>query len=76
MKDEISQRQLRTVQYQHIDGGIELLGLHGFFKRLPLLPVTQRKKCFAEVELCPTEEQVLAEARRCARCDLEFTQPH
>ena len=43
---------------------------------LPLLPVVQRKKCFAEVELCPTEEQVLAEARRCARCDLEFTQPH
>jgi NADH-quinone oxidoreductase subunit F len=42
---------------------------------LPLLPVVQRKKCFAEVELCPTEEQALAEARRCARCDLEFTQP-
>jgi NADH-quinone oxidoreductase subunit F len=43
---------------------------------LPLLPVVQRKKCFAEVELCPNEENVLAEARRCARCDLEFTQPH
>jgi NADH-quinone oxidoreductase subunit F len=42
---------------------------------LPLLPVAQRKKCFAEVELCPTEEQALKEARRCARCDLEFTQP-
>jgi NADH-quinone oxidoreductase subunit F len=42
---------------------------------LPLLPVVQRKKCFAEVELCPSEEQALAEARRCARCDLEFTQP-
>jgi NADH-quinone oxidoreductase subunit F len=42
---------------------------------LPLLPVPQRKKCFAEVELCPTEEQALTEARRCARCDLEFTQP-
>jgi NADH-quinone oxidoreductase subunit F len=42
---------------------------------VPLLPVVQRKKCFAEVELCPTEPQVLAEARRCARCDLEFTQP-
>ena len=42
---------------------------------LPLLPVAKRKKCFAEVELCPTEEQALAEARRCARCDLEFTQP-
>jgi NADH-quinone oxidoreductase subunit F len=43
---------------------------------IPLLPVEQRKKCFAEVELCPTEQQALAEARRCARCDLEFTQPH
>jgi NADH-quinone oxidoreductase subunit F len=42
---------------------------------LPLLPVPKRKQCFAEVELCPTEEQALAEARRCARCDLEFTQP-
>jgi NADPH-dependent 2,4-dienoyl-CoA reductase/sulfur reductase-like enzyme len=42
---------------------------------IPLLPVAQRKGCFAEVELCPTEQQALAEARRCARCDLEFTQP-
>jgi NADH-quinone oxidoreductase subunit F len=42
---------------------------------LPLLPVAQRKKCFLEVELCPTEQQALTEARRCARCDLDFTQP-
>jgi NADH-quinone oxidoreductase subunit F len=42
---------------------------------LPLLPVEKRKKCFAEVELCPTEQQTVAEARRCARCDLEFTNP-
>jgi len=42
---------------------------------MPLLPVTQRTRCFAEVELCPSEQQVLTEARRCARCDLEFTQP-
>jgi hypothetical protein len=42
---------------------------------LPLLPVAKRTGCFAEVELCPTEEQALTEARRCARCDLEFTQP-
>ena len=35
----------------------------------------QRKRCFAEVELCPTEEQALREARRCLRCDLDFTQP-
>ncbi len=42
---------------------------------VPLLPVEKRKGCFAEVELCPSEQQALAEARRCARCDLEFTQP-
>jgi NADH-quinone oxidoreductase subunit F len=41
---------------------------------VPLLPVPERKKCFAEVELCPTEQQALAEARRCSRCDLDFTQ--
>jgi NADH-quinone oxidoreductase subunit F len=40
----------------------------------PMLPVAQRKGCFAEVELCPTEEGALAEARRCLRCDLDFTQ--
>lgn len=45
-----------------------------FRLEMPLLPVEQRKGCFAEVELCPTEQQALAEARRCARCDLEFTQ--
>lgn len=42
---------------------------------LPLLPEARRRGCFAEVELCPTEAQAMAEARRCARCDLEFTQP-
>jgi NADH-quinone oxidoreductase subunit F len=43
---------------------------------LPLLPVHKRKGCFLEVELCPSEQDVLTEARRCARCDLDFTQPH
>ncbi|HSW39239.1 MAG TPA: NADH-ubiquinone oxidoreductase-F iron-sulfur binding region domain-containing protein, partial [Acidobacteriota bacterium] len=42
---------------------------------VPLLPVGLRKGCFTEVELCPDEQHILAEARRCARCDLEFTQP-
>jgi NADH-quinone oxidoreductase subunit F len=42
---------------------------------LPLLPLAERKGCFAEVELCPSEQQTMAEARRCARCDLDFTQP-
>jgi pyruvate/2-oxoglutarate dehydrogenase complex dihydrolipoamide dehydrogenase (E3) component len=39
----------------------------------PMLPVAKRKGCFAETELTPSEGQARAEARRCARCDLEFT---
>jgi len=41
----------------------------------PMLTVAKRKGCFAEAELTPSEEQARKEARRCARCDLEFTQP-
>jgi len=41
----------------------------------PMLPVSKRKVCFAEAELTPSEDQAKREARRCARCDLEFTQP-
>jgi len=40
----------------------------------PLLTVSKRRKNFAEVELCISEEQARREARRCLRCDLEFTQ--
>jgi NADH-quinone oxidoreductase subunit F len=40
----------------------------------PMLSVAKRKGCFAEAELTPSEEQARTEARRCARCDLEFTQ--
>jgi NADH-quinone oxidoreductase subunit F len=52
------------------DEGTEVIRLE-----VPVLPVIQRKACFLEVELCPNEQQVLVEARRCARCDLDFTQP-
>ena len=31
---------------------------------------------FSEVELCIGEEDAVREARRCLRCDLEFTQRH
>jgi NADH-quinone oxidoreductase subunit F len=41
----------------------------------PLLPVDQRQRNFAEVELCLSEAAALGEARRCLRCDLHFTQP-
>jgi NADH-quinone oxidoreductase subunit F len=41
----------------------------------PHLPVPERCKNFREVDLCLTEEHALCEARRCLRCDIEFTQP-
>jgi len=40
----------------------------------PALPVKGRKKNFNEVERALSEEQARAEARRCLRCDLAFTQ--
>jgi NADH-quinone oxidoreductase subunit F len=42
--------------------------------RPPHLPVPAREKSFREVELALAEPQALCEARRCLRCDLEFTQ--
>jgi NADH-quinone oxidoreductase subunit F len=35
----------------------------------------KRKKSFCEVEMTMTEKSSAQEARRCLRCDLEFTQP-
>ncbi|MBN1798142.1 MAG: FAD-dependent oxidoreductase [Spirochaetales bacterium] len=40
----------------------------------PVLPVIKRKKNFEEVEKTMSAEQARQEARRCLRCDLEFTQ--
>jgi len=42
---------------------------------IPHLPVERRCKCFTEVELSLDEPSAVGEARRCLRCDLEFTQP-
>ncbi|MBZ5551631.1 MAG: FAD-dependent oxidoreductase [Acidobacteriia bacterium] len=53
------------------DDGAEIFRLE-----VPMRPVAQRKRCFAEVEMCPAEKDVLVEARRCLRCDLDFTQPN
>ena len=39
-----------------------------------ILPVEARKKNFAEVEMVLSADQAHAEARRCLRCDLTFTQ--
>jgi NADH-quinone oxidoreductase subunit F len=38
------------------------------------IPVESRRKNFAEVEMALSAEQAHAEARRCLRCDLSFTQ--
>ena len=40
----------------------------------PALPVKGRRKNFNEVERSLSEDQARAEARRCLRCDLAFTQ--
>jgi NADH-quinone oxidoreductase subunit F len=42
---------------------------------MPHLPVAERAKSFAEVEIGITEVAACGEARRCMRCDLDFTQP-
>jgi NADH-quinone oxidoreductase subunit F len=39
----------------------------------PALAAKSRKKNFAEVEMALSAEQAMREARRCLRCDLEFT---
>jgi NADH-quinone oxidoreductase subunit F len=39
------------------------------------LPVESRRKNFAEVEMAFSVEAATREARRCLRCDLEFTRP-
>jgi NADH-quinone oxidoreductase subunit F len=41
----------------------------------PRLEAGRRCRGFAEVELCLPEDSALGEARRCLRCDLEFTRP-
>jgi hypothetical protein len=43
--------------------------------RVPHLAVAQRGGNFKEVEQCVGEREALCEARRCLRCDLEFTTP-
>jgi NADH-quinone oxidoreductase subunit F len=42
----------------------------------PHLAIDQRGKSFAEVELALSEAAAICEARRCLRCDLDFTQAH
>ena len=41
----------------------------------PRASVDWRKRNFAEVEVSLSVEEAMREAKRCLRCDLEFTQP-
>jgi len=41
----------------------------------PVLPVASRRKNTAEVEMALSEDDARREARRCLRCDLQFTRP-
>jgi NADH-quinone oxidoreductase subunit F len=41
----------------------------------PTLPIELRKRSFSEVELSLSQQDATREARRCLRCDLEFTEP-
>ena len=43
--------------------------------KLPELDVASRTIGFAEVDMAMSADQARCEARRCMRCDLEFTQP-
>jgi NADH-quinone oxidoreductase subunit F len=43
--------------------------------KTPHLPAVARRGSFSEVELAVSEAAALCEARRCLRCDLDFTQP-
>jgi NADPH-dependent glutamate synthase beta subunit-like oxidoreductase len=39
---------------------------------VPSLPITERGSGFSEVELCYSDEQIIAETHRCLQCDLEI----
>ena len=67
--------KLPTIYVEPVNGGeaereIAVERLHA-----PLLPVEERHGRFCEVEMCVSEQGALREARRCLRCDLDFTQP-
>jgi NADH-quinone oxidoreductase subunit F len=40
---------------------------------VPAMPASERMRGFAEIEGSLTEEEAIGEAKRCLRCDLEFT---
>jgi hypothetical protein len=67
--------KLPTVYVEPVDGDEAERENAAERLQAPLLSVGGRRGCFSEVELCVTEQGALSEARRCLRCDLDFTQP-
>jgi len=66
--------KLPTIYIEPIHSGDEEGEMTGRIE-LDQLPAAERWKNFQEVDLCVSEQQVQCEARRCLRCDIEFTQP-
>jgi NADH-quinone oxidoreductase subunit F len=66
--------KLPTVYVEPLAEGEEDEGL-AIRIRSPHLPLQERAKNFKEVELCVSEQAAVCEARRCLRCDLDFTRP-
>jgi NADH-quinone oxidoreductase subunit F len=58
-----------------VEAAAEEGGEAGARVAVPELPADRRKTTFAEVELAISEQAAHCEARRCLRCDLDFTQP-
>jgi NADH-quinone oxidoreductase subunit F len=65
---------LPVVYVEPVEGGDEESGPVARVAS-PHRPAAERRCGFAEVELAVSEAAALGEARRCLRCDLDFTRP-
>jgi NADH-quinone oxidoreductase subunit F len=72
--DQPAENKLPQVYIQPIEVDLEEI-LLSRRSETPRLAIEKRKSSFTEVEVALSEEDALHEARRCLRCDLEFTQP-
>ena len=72
--DQPAENKLPQVYIQPIEVDLEEI-LLSRRSETPRLALEKRKSSFTEVEVALSEEDALHEARRCLRCDLEFTQP-
>jgi len=67
--------KLPTVYVEPVDSNEEDDAAPATRVKQPHLPLAKRKNNFNEVELCISHECAMQEAKRCLRCDLDFTQP-